>query len=280
MQQQFPLFACFCSLSSTLSLSSFWWIMWRWWIIDKIAETKVLNSNSTVKRLCTMCHRHRSELFMIWMSVYSFFFLLIALSLAGSWGGCWSLSQLSVLVSFIKDSMQIYYRWCIEDRVQWPSEKVDGWPSISTVGSKFLERMEVWGVNDSRRCVHVRSALLCIPVINGCRFISEPALLTLSITQSDAWRRAPAVHRGQLKLMMLLFKAVMSLSRLFVSLVMSNWSLHPCFLNVEDIFILHGKDKKNPLIYGLFTTSRYVSKQSSRSWNKYINIHGAKHQTI
>lgn len=32
----------------------------------------------------------------------------------------------------------------------------------------------------------------------------------------------------------------------------------------EDIFILHGKDKKNPLIYGLFTTSRYVPMQSAK----------------
>lgn len=40
--------------------------------------------------------------------------------------------------------------------------------------------------------------LLCILVINGYRFISEPAmppaLLTLSVTQSDAWRCAPALQ--------------------------------------------------------------------------------------
>lgn len=71
----------------------------------------------------------------------------------------------------------------------------------------------------------------------------------------------------------------MSLSRL-VSLVMFPWSLHTCFLNPEDIFILHGKDKKNPLIYGLFTTSRYVWKQSSKLCHECINIHRAKHQTI
>lgn len=44
MQQQFALFACFCLSSSTFSLSSFWWIVWRWWITRKTAETKVLNS--------------------------------------------------------------------------------------------------------------------------------------------------------------------------------------------------------------------------------------------
>lgn len=36
------------------------------------------------------------------------------------------------------------------------------------------------------------------------------------------------------------------------------------FSQTEDIFILHGKDKKNPLIYGLFTTSRYVPVQLTK----------------
>lgn len=99
-------------------------------------------------------------------------------------------------------------------------------------------------------------------------------------SHSQTWRCTPAVQPVRFKLMMRLFKAIMSLWRLFVSLVTFPWSLHPCFLNPEDIFILHGKDKKNPLIYGLFTTSRYVSEQRSRSWNEYINTHGAKHPTI
>lgn len=86
------------------------------------------------------------------------------------------------------------------------------------------------------------------------------------------WMCTHAVQPEQFKLMMLLFKGVMSLWRLFVSFVMFPWSLLPVlvFLPPEDIFILHGKDKKNPLIYGLFTTSRYAS---TPTFQKLKRIH-------
>uniref|UniRef100_A0A3Q3JMR8 Sema domain, immunoglobulin domain (Ig), short basic domain, secreted, (semaphorin) 3H n=1 Tax=Monopterus albus TaxID=43700 RepID=A0A3Q3JMR8_MONAL len=43
--------------------------------------------------------------------------------------------------------------------------------------------------------------------------------------------------------------------------------LQTLFDQLQDVFILHGKDKKNPLIYGLFTTSRYVSAVCVDNWD-------------
>lgn len=124
----------------------------------------------------------------------------------------------------------------------------------------------------------LRSSLPLWLVINGYRFITSsqsamlPACPTLLITQSDWLMRThkhtcsfhkPVQHWSKL---LQLFRYCYDFSSALTNVL--PLCLHPLHFLIppsflpslfpEDIFILHGKDKKNPLIYGLFTTSRYI----------------------
>lgn len=177
--------------------------------------------------------------------------------------------------------MQIYYRWRIKDGIKWcETPEWESWRMTVYFQRGFEMSGEDGGVTCEWQqvmcwCVHSPPCCACWLLMAADSLASQPGRQPSWHHQSHSQTRrcTPAVQPAPLKLMMPLFKAVMSLWRLFVSLLPLPWSLHPCSLNPEDIFILHGKDKKNPLIYGLFTTSRYVSEQTPRSWGEYTNTH-------
>lgn len=125
-------------------------------------------------------------------------------------------------------------------------------------------------VSDSRWCVHVLSSPTGHTGYSWLQIhyrvshaASAPDIISHAVRCTD-------VHKGQraqFRLMLLLFKCPSQGCLVgYLPLIAPSC---PCFLHPEDIFILHGKDKKNPLIYGLFTTSRYVSqpKFQKLKWN-------------
>lgn len=158
---------------------------------------------------------------------------------------------------------------------------------------KWRENTEEWCVTAGdvflwqTRC----SALPLRLVINGYRLITTkestmlPACPTLLVTQSH-WLICTFRYRHSLRNCLQHLSNLSSYSvtektttlaepMFFFICLLSPLvpisSSFPRSLNTEDIFILHGKDKKNPLIYGLFTTSRYVTV---KHWTHVRHKHG------
>lgn len=185
--------------------------------------------------------------------------------------------------------MQIYYRWRIKDGIKWcETPEWESWRMTIYFQRGFEVSGEDGGVTCEWQqvmcwCVHSPPCCACWLLMAADSLASQPGRQPSWHHQSHSqtWRCTPAVQPAPFKLMMPLFKAVMSLWRLFVSLLPFPWSLHPCFCQSRGHLYPAWERQEEPShlrpVYH-FKVCVWAETQKLRWIHKHT--HGAKHPTI